>query len=139
MSIYEVLGLRSHLGGVIKLTGTTYALYDQEDSELPLSEIKLQKGNPNDPEIGLNGFSVEDLIQIAEDRLRTLNGEVGDPNNNSAMLALNTALLHLKQRDRNRKRTGVSGTSEAIPETSRKVELIQPSAPPVKKRAKPKK
>lgn len=125
MSKYEDEGLASKLGGVIKYSDHAYTISDKDGNEQ--STVILQHGNPVDPEFGLNGFTIEDLLSVALDRLDGYNKAVPDPNNACAILGIQQALLHLNKREQNRHRAGVKGTDLIIPKRERPV-IVQKRA-----------
>lgn len=73
--------------------------------------IEFQSGLPS--EVGVNGFTNEQLIAIICDRLRTWNaGPFSCRENSVAMTHLETALMWLNKRTIERQARGVEGTYE---------------------------
>lgn len=119
---------KSHLGGTIRVgESNEYDLVRQGvDDDSIVAKIPMQKGFHE--EVGVNGFTVEDVIDIAIHRIEVLNGFLESEDNLSAIVALRNAKLHLSNRERKRAKAGVFGTNEPLPEKP-KVAKIQPSLP----------
>lgn len=112
MGKYEGDGASSKLGGVIQQQDNTYILTADEE----VSRIIMQHKSDQ-----VNGFTIEDLLAIALDRLDGYNAAVPDPNNACAILGIQQAILHLGKREHNRHRAGVKGTDLIIPKRERPV------------------
>lgn len=69
--------------------------------------IKFQSGPIK--EHGENGVQIEDVLQVAIDRLRFVNGLMACRENSVALTHIETALLWLNKRTAERKKQGVEG------------------------------
>ena len=77
-----------------------------------VAEIKFQQGPIK--EVGANGCSNEDLLAIVADRLRCFQeGKFRCPENENALDHIETALVNLNARTRNREQRGVEGQNKA--------------------------
>ncbi len=75
-----------------------------------LNRIVFHEGPVSD---GVNGVSIEALLAVADDRLAKLNAKFPSRENAIAITHLQTALLFLKERTRERESRGVEGAPQA--------------------------
>lgn len=73
----------------------------------PVLQVKFQSGPIKD--YGENGVQIEDVLQVAIDRLRFVNGLMACRENSVALTHIETALLWLNKRTAERKKQGVEG------------------------------
>lgn len=88
------------------------AMYRPDGQTCHFEDIQFQKGAVK--EVGLNGISDEALLAISIDRLRGFQaGPFSCRENAVALTHLETALLWLQKRTRDRMARGVEGKSQA--------------------------
>lgn len=75
--------------------------------ELAGMRIKFQSGQIQDH--GANGVQIEEVVQVAIDRLRFVNGLMSCRENSVALTHFETGLLWLNKRTAERKKQGVEG------------------------------
>lgn len=74
-------------------------------------QVTWQEGTV--PEVGVNGCQLEDVLQVALDRLRELNnGQFPCRENALAITKLEEAIMWLEKRTENRRAQGVEGKHE---------------------------
>lgn len=96
----ELRGFGSHLqGGLIEVySDGEYRLVTGEgESKATSASLQMQSGNP--AEVGLNGFTIEDLLNIAVDRITAYNEAVPHVLNDGALTMIRQAKLNLKLRE----------------------------------------
>ena len=96
----ELRGFGSHLqGGLIEVySDGEYRLVTGEgESKATSASLQMQSGNP--AEVGLNGFTIEDLLNIAVDRITAYNEDLPSALNDGALVMIRQAKLNLKLRE----------------------------------------
>jgi len=80
-----------------------------EIMEMPYLRVVFQKGFPRD--VGINGVRVQDVIQVAIDRIKTYqDGPLACSENEIALQAMQHACNVLDERERRRQEQGVFHT-----------------------------
>ena len=64
------------------------------------------------PEVGRNGYQPQELLDLVDERLRELNAAVPSRETSLAITEIETAILWLDERTRNRVARGVEGTHQ---------------------------
>lgn len=113
----ELRGFGSHLqGGVIEVySDGEYRLTTGEgESKLTATTLQMQSGDPS--VLGLNGFTIEDLLNITIDRITAYNEAVPNVLNDGALVMIRQAKLNLKLREdrqaKTREKTEAAKTTE---------------------------
>lgn len=96
----ELRGFGSHLqGGIVEVySDGEYRLVTGEgESKLTAASLQMQSGDPS--VLGLNGFTIEDLLNVAIDRITAYNEAVPHVLNDGALTMIRQAKLNLKLRE----------------------------------------
>lgn len=91
---------------------TDYSIsgYSREPGSTCELLLCFQRGNPNDPAVGVNGITQEALLAIVEDRLKCFQaGPYSSRENSIALTKLQEAMMWLKRRTEERAARGVEG------------------------------
>lgn len=92
-------GFGSHLnGGMVEVySDGEYRMVGNDENKATLASVQMQVGSPDVG--GLNGFTVEDLLNIALDRITEYNDRVPNILNDGAITMIRQAKLNLKLRE----------------------------------------
>ncbi len=82
--------------------------------ERPFLRVTWQRGIPTQPEVGVNGCRVDDVLLVVQEKLQAYqSGPLSCDENDEALQAIRAALAALESRRRRRTEQGVLNTMTA--------------------------